>query len=173
MGASRLAAGEIVELARDEIDEFLETQLVGRIGCQSEGRSYVVPVIYVYDGGSFYVCSTEGRKLTMMRANPNVCFEVDEYDETGGGGWRSVIAEGVFEELEGPAAARALARLAMRFVARTGRRGSPAPRDRRREVRRLPDPGRACERPGSGALSSTTRQAVGHFGRRRRNERPR
>lgn len=37
----------------------------------------------------------------MMRANPNVCFEVDEYDEAGNGSWRSVIAEGVLEELEG------------------------------------------------------------------------
>jgi nitroimidazol reductase NimA-like FMN-containing flavoprotein (pyridoxamine 5'-phosphate oxidase superfamily) len=117
--------GRIVDLQREEIDAFLESQLVGRIGCHLDGRTYVVPVIYAYDGGSIYVCSTEGRKLAMMRANPNVCFEVDEYDEAGTGSWRSVIAEGVFEELRGPAAVRALATLAARFVARTGRRGRP------------------------------------------------
>lgn len=117
--------GRIVELGRAEIDAFLEARLVGRIGCHLDGRTYIVPVVYAYDGESFYVCSTEGRKIEMMRANASVCFEVDEYDEAGTGSWRSVIAEGVFEELEGPAAARALALLARRFAGRTGRRGRP------------------------------------------------
>jgi nitroimidazol reductase NimA-like FMN-containing flavoprotein (pyridoxamine 5'-phosphate oxidase superfamily) len=117
--------GVIVELGREAIDAFLEARLVGRIGCHLDGCTYVVPVVYAYDGGSLYACSGEGRKIEMMRANPNVCFEVDEYDEAGSGSWRSVIAEGVFEELEGLAAARAVALLAKRFLARTGRRGRP------------------------------------------------
>ena len=117
--------GRIVELGRGEIDAFLEARLVGRIGCHLDGCTYVVPVIYAYDGESVYVCSAEGRKIEMMRANPSVCFEVDEYDEAGTGSWRSVIAEGVFEELEELAAAPALELLARRFAARTGRRGRP------------------------------------------------
>lgn len=117
--------GAIVELGQEAIDAFLAARLVGRIGCHLDGRTYVVPVIYAYADGAFYACSTEGRKIEMMRANPNVCFEVDEYDEAGNGSWRSVIAEGVFEELEGLAAAKALALLAKRFVERTNRRGRP------------------------------------------------
>jgi nitroimidazol reductase NimA-like FMN-containing flavoprotein (pyridoxamine 5'-phosphate oxidase superfamily) len=117
--------GAIVELGREAIDALLKARLVGRIGCHLDGRTYVVPVVYAYDGGSLYACSGEGRKIEMMRANPNVCFEVDEYDEAGNGSWRSVIAEGVFEELKGLAATRALALVAKRFVARTGRRGRP------------------------------------------------
>lgn len=105
----------IDELSEDEIDAFLRRQLVGRVGCHASGRTYVVPVIYVWNGGYVYVQSIEGRKIQMMRANPEVCFEVDEYEA---GNWRSVILEGVYEELEGTAAEAALALLVQRFVGR-------------------------------------------------------
>ena len=104
----------IAELARSEIDELLHAQLVGRIGCHADGCTYVVPVIYAYDGDAVYVASVEGRKLRMMRANPRVCFEVDEY--RGRGSWRSVVVQGVYEELDADGAARALGLLAGRFA---------------------------------------------------------
>ena len=103
----------IEELDRREADEFLRRQLVGRIGCHADGRTYVVPVIYAWDGACVYVQSIEGRKIDMMRAHSDVCFEVDEY--LPGGSWRSVIVEGVYEELEGTAAEAALALLVRRF----------------------------------------------------------
>ena len=104
----------IEELDRDEIDGFLRAQVVGRVGCHAGGKTYVVPVIYVWDGECVYVQSIEGRKIRMMRANPEVVFEVDEYEP--GGDWRSVIVEGVYEELEGTRAEAALALLVERFV---------------------------------------------------------
>lgn len=115
----------ISELDRTEIDSFLDRQKVGRVGCHANGQTYVVPVIYVRDGEFFYVQSIEGRKIEMMRTNPEVCFEVDEYLE--GGSWRSVIVDGVYEELEGARAEAALALLVQRFAGRTraaGERGS-------------------------------------------------
>ncbi|MGH3035786.1 MAG: pyridoxamine 5'-phosphate oxidase family protein, partial [Gaiellaceae bacterium] len=90
--------------------------VVGRIGCHADGLTYVVPVIYAYDGEGFYAYSLEGRKIRMMRSNPRVCFEVDEYD--GRGSWRSAIVQGTYEELEGAAAERALALLSERFAER-------------------------------------------------------
>ena len=108
------------ELGRAEIDELLRSEVVGRIGCHADGLTYVVPVIYAYDGAGFYAYSLEGRKVRMMRANPRVCFEVDEYD--GRGRWRSAIAQGTFEELAGADAERALALLAERFAGRGGQR---------------------------------------------------
>ena len=108
----------IDELGTEEIDAFLREQVVGRIGCHLDGRTYVVPVIYAWDGEAAYVQSIEGRKVEMMRANPAVCFEVDEYDA---GSWRSVIVEGVYEELEGDAAQAALALLVERFAGRRRR----------------------------------------------------
>lgn len=107
----------IEELSRPEIDELLKRQRVGRIGCHVDGLTYVVPVIYAYDGSSFYVASVDGQKTRMMRRNPVVCFEVDEYD--GAGSWQSAIVQGVYEELDGSDAERAVELLAARF-GRTG-----------------------------------------------------
>jgi nitroimidazol reductase NimA-like FMN-containing flavoprotein (pyridoxamine 5'-phosphate oxidase superfamily) len=102
----------IAELDRAEIDDLLHAQVVGRVGCHADGLTYVVPVIYAYDGEAFYVYTVEGKKVRMMRANPQVCFEVDEYDR---GSWRSAIVQGRYEELDEAAAERALALLAARF----------------------------------------------------------
>ena len=106
----------IEALSEEEIDAFLREQFVARIGCRADGETYVVPVIYAWDGEAAYVFSIEGRKIRMMRENPRVSFEVDAYRE--GGSWRSVIVDGVYEELEGAGAQRARELL----VARLGRR---------------------------------------------------
>lgn len=115
------------QLDPQQIDEFLRRQVVGRIGVHADGETYVVPVIYVWDGAALYVQSIDGRKIRMMRQNPQVCFEVDEYEA---GSWRSVIVDGTYEELQGEEAARVLELLVERFSrgASTGRR--PAAGDR-------------------------------------------
>jgi hypothetical protein len=102
----------ILEMSPSEIDEFVLSQKVGRVGCHVGGETYVVPVIFGWDGNCIYVYTTEGKKVDMMRQNQRVCFEIDEYLTSGG--WRSVIAQGVFEELEGDDAARALRIIAER-----------------------------------------------------------
>ncbi|MES1248291.1 MAG: pyridoxamine 5'-phosphate oxidase family protein [Actinomycetota bacterium] len=106
-------------LDETEIDEFLRRQVVGRIGMHAGGETYVVPIIYAWDGEHIYVQSIEGRKIAMMRENGTVCFEVDEYER---GNWRSVIVDGEYEELHGAAAAKALALLVARFAGSGGRR---------------------------------------------------
>lgn len=111
----------IEELSNEEIDGFLREQFVARIGCHVDGETYVVPVIYAWDGECAWVMSIEGRKVEMMRANPQVCLEVDEYER---GSWRSVILWGRYEELAGAEHAKAIALL----VARFGRRRQVPPR---------------------------------------------
>lgn len=96
----------IREMSPSEMDEFVLSQKVGRVGCHVDGETYVVPVIYGWDADCIYVYTTEGKKVDMMRENQRVCFEIDEH--LANGGWRSVIAQGVFEELEGDDASRAL-----------------------------------------------------------------
>jgi hypothetical protein len=100
-------------LDRDQIDRVLHAGVVGRIGMHAEGRTYVVPVSYVYDGDAIYVHSAEGLKIRMMRASPDVCFEVDEIDDMAN--WRSVIAWGRYEELSGDLAAAAMNLLVARL----------------------------------------------------------
>jgi uncharacterized protein len=101
-------------LNEDQIDHLLRHEVVGRIGCHLDGRTYVVPVTYAYDGGAVYGHSGEGLKIQMMRANPRVCFEVDHRENLAN--WQSVVAQGTFEELTGAAAAFAMQLLATRMA---------------------------------------------------------
>ncbi len=96
----------IIEMSPSEIIDFVVSQKVGRVGCHVGGETYVVPVIYAWDEGCLYVYTTEGKKVAMMRENPRVCFEIDEHQSNGS--WQSVIIQGMFEELRGRDATRAL-----------------------------------------------------------------
>lgn len=106
--------GLIHVLPPDGIEALLRTAVVGRIACCAhgavgDGRPYLVPLAYGYDGEAVYAHSGPGRKLDLMRAEPRVTFEVDEADAPDR--WRSVIAEGEFEEIADPAARERALRL--------------------------------------------------------------
>ena len=113
------------ELSRGEIEEFLGGQRIARLGCHAGGVTYVVPLIYAYEDGAVVAVTTEGRKTAMLRENPRVCVEVDEYDSDGKGSWRSVIAHGAYEELAGDEIEPALALLRQRFARSAGRAAEP------------------------------------------------
>lgn len=106
------------ELELEQIDEVLRSEDIGRLGCVANGWPYVVPVTYVYDGGSVYVHSGEGLKLGAMRENPRVCLEVEQIRSEAN--WRTVVVRGRFEELPSEGNDRALALLTTR-LARTER----------------------------------------------------
>jgi nitroimidazol reductase NimA-like FMN-containing flavoprotein (pyridoxamine 5'-phosphate oxidase superfamily) len=94
--------GTIHILPPEQIEELLERSIIGRIACcghgsTGDGRPYVVPIAYAYDGDAIYAHSGPGRKLDFMRAEPRVTFEVDE--GTAPDQWRSVIVEATFEEI--------------------------------------------------------------------------
>jgi uncharacterized protein len=94
------------ELGVPEMELLLREEVIGRIGCHARGRTYVVPVTYVFDGTSIIGHTGNGLKVRMMRENPLVCFEVEQLRDLPS--WRSVIAHGRFEELHGEEAAAAL-----------------------------------------------------------------
>jgi len=93
------------ELNEMQIDHFLLSQEMGRIACVDGNIPYIVPITYIFDGKSIICQSTIGRKLEIMRKNPNVCFEVDSRQNMAN--WQSVIIHGTFQELEGDEAAEA------------------------------------------------------------------
>jgi uncharacterized protein len=113
------------ELSSHEIDQFLRGQRIARLGCHADGVTYVVPLIYAYEDEAVVAVTTEGRKTAMLRANPRVCVEVDEYDSDGKGSWRSVIAHGTYEELSGEAIEPAPALMRERFARTAGRAAEP------------------------------------------------
>ena len=84
-------------LNNKEIEEVLLDQIIGRIGCHGNNRTYVVPVSYAYDGKYVYVLSRNGMKMDIMRQNPEICFEVEIFQDMGN--WRTGVAWGVFKEL--------------------------------------------------------------------------
>src|SRR5688572_16705153 len=102
-------------LNREETDDVIRSQVIGRLGCHADGRTYIVPVAYACeDPSAIYFHSLKGLKVRMMRANPRVCFEVDVVRDLAN--WQSVIAWGRFEELSGQAAARGLELLLARLM---------------------------------------------------------
>jgi nitroimidazol reductase NimA-like FMN-containing flavoprotein (pyridoxamine 5'-phosphate oxidase superfamily) len=90
------------DLTEQEMEDLLRSETIGRLGCHAAAMTYVVPVAYAFEGGYVYGHSPEGRKIRMMRRNPEVCFEVDHI--TSIRDWKSVISWGRYEELKGDAA---------------------------------------------------------------------
>jgi len=101
-------------LNNEQIDHLLHSQYVGRIGCHAEGITYVVPVIYVFDGKYIIGHTNLGMKVNMLRQNPEVCFEIDEVKNMAH--WQSAIIWGRYEELSGSTALDAMEQLATRLM---------------------------------------------------------
>lgn len=80
-----------------QIDELLDCQVIGRIGCYDGETIYVVPISYVYANNCIYAHSQEGMKISILRKNPSVCFQVDNTKDFSN--WISVIGWGKFEEI--------------------------------------------------------------------------
>lgn len=109
------------KLKKREIIDLLESQFIGRLGCHLNGETYVVPVNFVYQNNVIYVHSAEGKKIKMLRANPRVCFQIDEIDNMFK--WKSVILWGTFEELKGVERQQAMQGLILRIMPNTNEPG--------------------------------------------------
>jgi nitroimidazol reductase NimA-like FMN-containing flavoprotein (pyridoxamine 5'-phosphate oxidase superfamily) len=87
------------DLSPEVTEYILRNQFFGRIGCAANGQVLVLPVTYLYDGQAIYGQTREGTKTSLLRQNPAVCFEVDEVCSPTC--WRSVVVQGIYEELNG------------------------------------------------------------------------
>jgi uncharacterized protein len=112
---TRLAlACRVRVLPQAQAKALLATAKVGRLGCVDNGEPYVVPINYIFEEGSIYSHSLPGRKIDALRAHPRACLQVDEIESDFK--WRSVIANGDFEEIRVPSDRRAvLHKLLVRF----------------------------------------------------------
>lgn len=111
------------ELSVQQIEDVLQAEAIGRIGCHVGGRTYIVPITYAYDGECIYGHSAAGMKVQMMRNNSSVCFEVEHIDDLDD--WRCVVAWGTFEELRGNAATAGMRQLLDRFLPMVGSTAHP------------------------------------------------
>lgn len=102
------------ELDRDQCLTLLDACCFGHLGCHAKDKTYVVPITFVRDGDGLIGQTKAGLKIDMMRENPHVCVQVEEI--TSISEWKSVIAWGSYEELQGFAATQAMTQLIDRFA---------------------------------------------------------
>jgi uncharacterized protein len=88
----------IGNLNNQQIEDLLHQEVLGRIGVYGNGKVYIVPISYAYQGDYIYCHTREGMKLDIMRKNPEVCFEVEDLKDMRN--WQSVICWGSFEEIK-------------------------------------------------------------------------
>lgn len=106
----------IKELTDAQMEHLLRSQSYGRLGCGQAEELYIVPLSYVYDGEYIYGHSKEGMKISLMRQQSKVCFQVDEIQNTNN--WWSILVWAEYEELDqDPLKAEAAQLLNDRFAA--------------------------------------------------------
>jgi len=103
------------KLNQEEMISLLSRNIFGRIGCSDGKRTYVFPISYAFHNDTVYCYSREGHKLSIMRDNPEVCFQADEVGDMAN--WKSVLGWGTFKELTDPTERRdAIRHLAERVL---------------------------------------------------------
>lgn len=91
---------KIRDMTADEMKTLLYGRELGHLGCSRDGRPYVLPMHYVYDGESIYFLTTEGQKTEYMKANSEVCFQIESIN--GRDNWQSVVVIGSAEQITNP-----------------------------------------------------------------------
>ena len=87
----------IHEMTDLECRHALERATIGKLACVRDNQPYVVPIHFAFDGTYVYGFTTLGQKVEWMRANPLVCFEIDEV--VSAQQWISIVVFGRYEEL--------------------------------------------------------------------------
>jgi len=88
---------KVEDMAPAEMHALLQRESFGHLGCARDGRPYVVPMHYAYDGKELYFFTTEGMKTQFIEANPKVCLQVEEITDSTH--WRSVMVIGQAEQV--------------------------------------------------------------------------
>lgn len=83
---------KVEDMPLEEMRALLRRIGFGHLGCAREGRPYVVPMHYAYDGEYLYLFTTEGTKTSFIEANSEVCMQVEEVESPSR--WQSVMVTG-------------------------------------------------------------------------------
>ena len=82
----------VEDMSPAEMHALLQRESFGHLGCTGDGRPYVVPMNYAYDGKELFFFTTQGMKTQFIDANPKVCLQVEEVKDSSH--WRSVMVIG-------------------------------------------------------------------------------
>jgi hypothetical protein len=88
---------KVEDMPLEEMRALLSRIGYGHLGCAREGRPYVVPMHYSYDGECLYLFTTEGTKTSFIEANAEVCMQIEEVKSVSS--WQSVMVTGRAERI--------------------------------------------------------------------------
>jgi nitroimidazol reductase NimA-like FMN-containing flavoprotein (pyridoxamine 5'-phosphate oxidase superfamily) len=89
--------GPVGQMTTDECWEMLRATEFGRLAFHLAGEVHLTPINYAVDHDTLLFRTAEGSKLLGVVMNPDVAFEIDEFDEHHA---RSVVVRGVARRLE-------------------------------------------------------------------------
>lgn len=92
---------DLIPLSPAECAEILSTQRLCVLSTSDDGQPYAVPMFYGWDGAVMYIGISEGRKTSVLDANPRLCVTVTEVGPAQS--WRSVLVTGRAEWVSEPA----------------------------------------------------------------------
>jgi nitroimidazol reductase NimA-like FMN-containing flavoprotein (pyridoxamine 5'-phosphate oxidase superfamily) len=90
---------DLPDMSHKEMDELLRNQLLCRVTFNDKPYPYTLPMEYYFFGDTMYFHFTmTGKKMDLMRADPNVCVEVD-WSNDDLSDYRSVVLRGRLTEV--------------------------------------------------------------------------
>lgn len=73
---------KIPSMGKEEYDELIKQNYIGRIAFKGGDYPYITPFMYIFDGESLYFLSTKyGKKIGEIKRSPNVAVEIEKYAE--------------------------------------------------------------------------------------------
>jgi nitroimidazol reductase NimA-like FMN-containing flavoprotein (pyridoxamine 5'-phosphate oxidase superfamily) len=88
---------KVEDMSPAEMHALLQRESFGHLGCARDNRPYVLPMNYAYDGKELYFFTTQGLKTQYIKANSQVCLQVEEIKDATH--WKSVTVIGQAAEL--------------------------------------------------------------------------
>ncbi|MBS1796796.1 MAG: pyridoxamine 5'-phosphate oxidase family protein [Acidobacteria bacterium] len=82
----------IEEMSSGEIKDLLKRIGYGHLGMARGVHPYIVPIHYAFDDPNVYIYTTEGKKTEILKANPEVCLQVEEVRSDTD--WASILVTG-------------------------------------------------------------------------------
>lgn len=81
----------ISDLTRQECEQLLGSEGVGRLGLVADGQPHILPVNYAHAGGGEIVFRTGSGTLLTEASLRRVAFEVDAIDSEAHDGWSVLV----------------------------------------------------------------------------------
>ncbi|MCD1293414.1 flavin-nucleotide-binding protein [Methanocella sp. CWC-04] len=73
---------KLPKMSEEEVKEMLRSCRICRMALNDDPQPYIIPLDYVFINDKIYFhFANYGRKVDLFNKNPNVCVEIDKYNE--------------------------------------------------------------------------------------------